>query len=172
MTASKTNSFERRPGVDSRNVKHDDPSQDVSLAQGAAQGIALVGNVAGIESEPTSTLAKQALAEEKFLSEQVEIYLQSPGDWENDHRFAEVTVNGERVCLIRDDEVLHKIKRYHLAQIATAKLQKVVQKKITHADGSIGYEEKAQLQALYPFSVFHDPNPKGAVWLRQLMQRG
>lgn len=169
-TAS-TNTFERKGAQDSRDVAFDNPTERVDLARGAASGIALVDTVAGIETEPPTASVKAALEDERFMAEKVDILLHAPGS-EDEHQFCEVTVNGQPFCLRRDGETVWSVPRAHVAVIAAAKTQRLVQKKITAADGSMGYEEKAVLQALYPFQVVSDPNPKGPAWLRQVVQRG
>lgn len=150
-------------------VKLDTPSQDVDHGLVKATGMALA-DAAGIENEPDTAKVRKALSEEQFMAQAVDIILHEPGDSENEHRFCECTVNGEYICLPRDGNQ-HTVKRYHLAVIAAAKVQKLSQTKITHPDGSMGYKEKATLHPVYPFSVVHDPNPAGVTWLRQIMQR-
>lgn len=167
------NTFERRAGLESQAIPLDKPSEAIKHdgVNAAGDKVAFVESANGIESEgPTANISK-ALADEKFMQEPVEIILASPGT-EDEHRYVEVTVNGIRRCLPRDDSVVHVIPRCHLAVIAAAKVQRLVQTKITNADGSMGYAEKAVLQALYPFSVISDQNPKGSAWLRQVIARG
>lgn len=167
--ASITNavSFARRDGIDSTNVDYDTPHQDIDHNRVRDTGIAL-SDVRGIENDVHTSLAKAALENEKFMAERIEIQLADPGD-ENEHQFAEITVNGERVCIRRGDSAT--IKRSHLAVLAQAKVQRVVQTKVTAPDGSMGYEEKFVLRPVYPFQVMHDPSGKvGNTWLRTLLQ--
>jgi len=87
---SSINSYERRPGLDSREVKFDVPEQDVDHARTAETGIALA-DVRGIEVDPMTANTKKLLADEKFMAEPVEIQLADPGT-EDEHQFAEITV--------------------------------------------------------------------------------
>lgn len=173
MTAPKStsktpelNSFERKPGLESQAITPDNPTQDVDHSLTKTQGIAL-SDVRGIETEPPTGDVKRALSNEQFMAEWVEIQLAEPGS-EDEHQFAEITVNGDRVCIRRGDSA--KIRRYHLAVLAAAKQQRLVQKKITNPDGSMGYQESFVLRPVYPFSVLSDSNRAGSTWLRQLLQ--
>jgi hypothetical protein len=150
-------------------VKLDTPVQEVNHDLVKTTGVALP-DAAGIEGEPDTPRVKKALEDEKFMAEMIEIQVHEPGDSENEHRYCEVTVNGDYRCIPRDGQV-HRVKRYHVAVIASAKVQRLRQEKVTAADGSMGYKETAVMQPLYPFSVIHDPNPAGVTWVRQLMQR-
>jgi len=173
MTDTRKDVFERRPGVDSRSVEHDNPTErvDIAAAVSTGSGIALVDTAAGIETEPPTRNIAAALSDEQFFAQPIEIILHAAAT-DDEHEYCEVTVNGLRHCLRRDGETVHRTTRAHLAVICAAKVQRVVQKKITNSDGSMGYEEKAALQALYPFQLVSDPNPKGAAWLRQQLQKG
>lgn len=157
----------RRQGLDSTNIDLDTPSQDIDHARVRDTGIAL-SDVRGIETEAPLGSLKQVLAEEKFMQDVLEVQLADPGD-ENEHQFAEITVNGERVCVKRGDSA--QMKRSHVAVLAAAKVQRVVQKKVTASDGSMGYEEKYVLRPVYPFQVMYDPAGQvGNKWLRQILQ--
>lgn len=160
-------SFQRRDGIDSNNIEFDTPSQAVRHDLVQSSGIALA-DVRGIENDTVTSNVAKALANEKFMAERVEILMADPGD-ENEHQFAEITVNGERVCIKRGDSAT--LKRCHVAVLASAKVQRVVQTKVTYADGSMGYEEKFVLRPVYPFQVLNDPSGKvGNTWLRGLLQ--
>jgi hypothetical protein len=158
--------FVKASGIDSREVKFDVPEQDVNHSLVRDTGIAL-SDVRGIETDVPLHSLRETLADEKFFAEEVEVLLSEPGN-ENEHQFVEVTVNGHRVCGRRGDTM--KMKRYHLAVLAGAKSQVLVQKKVTNSDGSTGYEERFVLRPVYPFQVTYDPNPAGQKWLRQLLQ--
>lgn len=153
-------------GTDSRNVDLDVPEQDIDHSRVRDTGIAL-SDARGIETDvPLASLGK-VMADEKFFHEPVEVLLAEPGA-ESEHQFVELTVNGERAVGRRGETM--RMKRCHLAVLAGAKMQAVVQKKITHPDGSQSYEEKFVLRPMYPFQVTEDNNPAGAKWLRTLLQ--
>lgn len=153
-------------GTDSRNVAFDVPEQEIDHSLVKDTGIAL-SDARGIETDVPLASLSRVLNDEKFFNEPVEVLLAEPGT-ENEHQFVELTVNGERVCGRRGETM--RMKRSHLAVLAGAKMQAVVQKKVTNSDGSTGYEERFVLRPMYPFQVTEDNNPAGAKWLRQLLQ--
>lgn len=157
----------RATGLESQRVEPDVPVQDVDHSRVAKTGIAL-DNARGIELDPFTPNTKKLFEDERFMAERIEVMLADPGN-EDEHQFAEITVNGERVCIRRGETGI--MKRCHLAVLAGAKTQRLVQTKITNPDGSMGYQEKFVLRPIYPFQVVNDPNPKGALWLRQLLQQ-
>lgn len=159
----------KRASLDSDSVALDTPFQPVDHTLVRATGIALP-DPQGVENEATVASVRRELTEEQFMAEKVEIVLGAPQN-DSDHLFCEITVNGEYLCLRRDGETSYPVKRSHLGVLAGAKVQRLVQKKITLPDGSLGYQEQAQLQPLYPFQVIHEPNPRGVTWLRQMLQR-
>lgn len=61
-----------------------------------------------------------------------------------------------------------QVKRFHVEKLARAKRTSYDNKEIT-VDGErkFIYPSKTALQ--YPFTVLHDPNPRGAQWLKQLL---
>ena len=164
--ASAPRTYTRAGGIDSRDVKLDVPEQDVDHSRVAETGIAL-SDARGIEMDVPLNSVKSMLADEKFFAEPVEVLLAEPGG-EHEHQFVEITVNGERVCGRRGETM--RMKRYHLAVLAGAKTQALIQKKITNSDGSTGYEERFVLRPMYPFQVTEDSNPAGAKWLRTFLQ--
>ncbi len=167
---SKSVNLTRRAQLDSTDIDLDTPSTDVDHGLVKDQGLALVGGTAGIETEGPTASVKAALADEKFMAEFVEAQFHDPAT-EHDPQFVEGGVNGERFCFARDSNRTYKVRRSHLGVIASAKMERLVQRRITLPDGSMGYEEKMVLQPLYPFSVIYDANPKGGTWLRQVLQR-
>lgn len=105
---------------------------------------------------------------ERFMHQTLTIHVHDAGGPE-DSDFCEVTVNGEYKLIVRGETT--DIKRCHAEVLARAKHMRVVQKKVTLQDGSIGYEEKAVLKHTYPFSVIHDPaGRRGGDWLKQLFK--
>ncbi len=105
---------------------------------------------------------------EAFMRDVLLVQMHDPAS-EDDQQFAEVTVNGDYVCAVRGDQV--RMRRYHVAVLANAKQFRVSQKKITTADGSMGYQEVTRVVLTYPFAVLEDPRGKvGADWLRKLIQ--
>lgn len=167
MTAAKTQ-YTRRAVIATENVRLDQPSQDVDHSLVKTTGIALP-DARGVEGEPPTGNVVQALRDESFMRDTIEVTFAEPGnEWEP--QYVEVGVNGEKFCARRGDTV--SIKRCHLAVVAAAKQTRVKQDKITLPDGSMGYRELSVLQPVYPFQVLSDPaGQSGLTWLRQIMQR-
>jgi hypothetical protein len=158
----------KRVAIASENVEFDTPSQDVDHGRVRETGIALP-DARGIEIEPPTRNVAEALSNEAFMQQMLEVTFADPGN-ENEHQFVEGGLNGEKFCFRRGDTV--KVKRCHLAVIANAKQERLKQTKVTAADGSMGYEERMVLQPVYPFQVTYDPaGQRGISWVRQVLQR-
>jgi hypothetical protein len=152
-----TNTYERKRGISSEDV------EIVNKVQSAAEA-----TKGGHEIDTDRVLSTDALDEEAFMRDEMEIILMEPGN-ENDAQFCEVNVNGDYRLLMRNGEP-QKLRRYHVAVLAQAKQSRVRQKKIVNPDGSMGFQEENVLSLTYPFSVSHDPNSKqGAPWLRKML---
>lgn len=155
---TKLNPYERQRTLSSEDVKIE---KDVTpAAEAAAPG--------GHEIDTDRVIRTDALDQEAFMRDELEIILMEPGN-EHEPQFAEVNVNGDYRLLMRNGEP-QKLRRYHVAVLAQAKQSRVRQKKIVQPDGSMGFSEENVLSLTYPFSVSHDPNPKqGAPWLRKML---
>lgn len=152
--------------LNSDSVQPDVPVEAVDVAKGIESGIALVENV--IETEPPTASVKQALQDEAFMAQRVEVVFADPSN-ESEPQFIECTVNGIYFSARRGEQ--RHVPRSHLAVIARSKNHRVTQQKITLPDGSMGYKEAVVPQPMYPFSVVHDPaGARGLTWLRQVMQ--
>lgn len=155
---SKINSYERQRGLSSEDVKID--KEVTPAAEASAPG--------GHEIDTDRVIRADQLDEEAFMRDEIEIILMEPSN-ENDPQFAEVNVNGDYRLLLRNGEP-QRVRRYHVAVLAQAKQSRVRQKKVVQPDGSMGFQEDNVLSLAYPFSVYHDPNPKhGAPWLRKML---
>lgn len=159
------NSYERKKGVDSDSVNIVGASTTVDHSKLAATGMALDDHK-GILVDTDPVYDTRTLDEEAFNREWLEVHVHDPAS-EDEPQFAELTVNGDYCMIVRGET--KKIRRYHVAAMAQAKQMRLIQNKITEPDGSMGYREKAVLRLVYPFSVIHEPNPKGGAWLRQLL---
>lgn len=155
---SKINSYERQRTLDSSDVKIE--REVTPAAEASAPG--------GHEIDTDRVIRTEQLDEEAFMRDEMEIILMEPGN-ENEPQFAELNVNGDYRLLLRNGEP-QRVRRYHVAVLAQAKQSRVRQKKVVNPDGSMGFQEDNVLSLVYPFSVFHDPNPKqGAPWLRKML---
>jgi len=165
---TKLNSFERKRGVDSDNVDISGAAQAVILSKAQGGADTALDDGKGIELDREQVLRTDLLDAEMFMRDRLEIHVHDAAS-EADAGFAEVTVNGKYECLVRGETKV--ISRAHVAALANAKALRIVQTKIVGPDGSMGYQERAVLHLMYPFSVIHDPNPKlGVPWLRQLLK--
>jgi hypothetical protein len=158
----RTNTYERKPTLDSQNVeihKGVEKVDTAALAAGATLG--------GIEIDTDKILRTDQLDQEAFMRDELEVFFNEPQN-ENDPAFVEVNVNGDYRLAVRGDTV--KLRRYHVAVLAQAKQSRVRQKKIVNPDGSMGFQEEQVLSLTYPFQVMNDPRPKeGSAWLKQLL---
>lgn len=117
-----------------------------------------------IDTSPV--IRTDAIEMEKFLHEMVTVHITEPAT-ENEPKYAEVTVNGDRRVMVRGGE--YRIPRKHVAVLAQAKSHRVTQQKVSNQDGSQSFVEKLVPYLSYPFSVIEDPNPNGRAWLKQLL---
>lgn len=151
----------RGPEADDRDIVH--ASTVLDHRQAGAPMDSLIQ-----EGDPDLVMDPSKLDFERFMNQVLTIHVHDAGGPE-DSDFCEVTVNGEYKLIVRGETA--DIKRCHAEVLARAKHMRVVQKKITQSDGSIGYEERAVLKHTYPFSVIHDPaGRRGGDWLRQLFR--
>jgi hypothetical protein len=153
------NVYERRGGQDSTDAQSHLENIPASL---------IVSDKGGIETEGPTANIKQALSEEAFMAERLTIALHSP-QTEDDPMYVQGGVNGELFSLFRDENVQHEVKRSWLAVIAQARTGRLKQVAIRNSDGSRGYSETIVSLPAYPFSVIHDPNPRGPSWLRRIL---
>jgi len=148
------------PEADDRDIVHG------TTPMNTGAGVALDGLIQ--EADRDLVMNPASMDYERFMNQILTIHVHDAGGPE-DSDFCEVTVNGEYKLIVRGETA--DIKRCHAEVLARAKHMRVVQKKVTQNDGSIGYEERAVLKHTYPFSVIHDPaGRRGADWLKQLFK--
>lgn len=151
------NTYERRNTLDSDSVKIEKAVERVDYANDSR----------GIEVDTSLVVRSDDLDFEKFMAEELEVFLQEPNN-ESDAQFVEVNVNGDYRMAVRGTEC--RLRRYHVAVLARAKQSRVRQKRIVNHDGSMGFQEETVLALTYPFSVMSDPSPKrGGAWLKQIL---
>lgn len=123
----------------------------------------------GVQIDTDRVLRTDALEQEAFMRDELEVFFNEPGN-EHEPGVVEVNVNGDYRMAVRGETA--KMRRYHIAVIASAKQSRVRQKKIVNADGSMGFQEENVLSLTYPFQITHDPNPKlGGPWLKKLLSQ-
>lgn len=156
---TRVNSYERKSTVS---------SEDIPIF-GQVTPASEATKPGGIEIDTDRVLRTDALDEEAFMRDELEVFFNEPGN-EHEPSVVEVNVNGDYRIAVRGDTT--KMRRYHIAVIASAKQSRVRQKKIVNSDGSMGFQEENVLSLSYPFQITHDPNPKlGGAWLKKLLQQ-
>lgn len=156
---SRVNTYERNKSISSEDVPIFGQVTEASEAS----------KPGGIEIDTDRVLRTDAIDEEAFMRDELEIYFNEPGN-EHEPGFVEVNVNGDYRMAVRGDTV--KLRRYHVAVLANAKQSRVRQRKVVSPDGSMGFQEENVLSLTYPFQVMHDPNPKqGVPWLKKLLSQ-
>lgn len=156
---TRVNSYERKSTVS---------SEDIPIF-GQVTPASEATKPGGIEIDTDRVLRTDALDEEAFMRDELEVFFNEPGN-EHEPSVVEVNVNGDYRMAVRGDTT--KMRRYHIAVIASAKQSRVRQKKIVNSDGSMGFQEENVLSLSYPFQITHDPNPRlGAPWLKKLLQQ-
>lgn len=140
-------------------------TDDVEIYGAVEEGV--TPKAGGIEVDTDRVLKTQDLDREKFMNQEITIFLGEPQS-ENEPHIVEVTVNGDYRMGVRGHEM--KLKRSHLEVLAQAKQSRVRQRLVHSPDGSQSFKEENVLQLTYPFQVIHDPDMrKGGPWLRQLL---
>ena len=66
--------------------------------------------------------------------------------------------------------VPQEVKRKYVAILASCKEHNVTTPEYTQQDGSRAMSIRRTRSLKYPFSVIHDPSPRGADWLRSLLK--
>jgi hypothetical protein len=159
-----TPKHERMGGIDADSIEIVNPETKFSMDDTARCHNPMHESIIATDK----IISNKQLDDERFMAEELEIHLMEPGS-DDEPQFVEVRVNGDYRMGVRGNTLF--LKRYHVAVLAQAKEQRLQQKKIVNADGSMGYQEAMVSRPTYPFSVIHDPSgKKGSDWLRQQMK--
>jgi hypothetical protein len=86
-----------------------------------------------------------------------------------DDPWPEVTVNGTVQRFQRGLEM--QVKRKYVERLARAKLTSRGNEKYKDGNGDDAYRYPAHTALRYPFSVLHDPSPKGRAWLTGILSQ-
>jgi hypothetical protein len=108
----------------------------------------------------------EKLAMLQFMEDELTIYIHTT----TDQMAAQIVdlYNGSNKCfLYRGKEAT--IKRYFVEQLARAKETTYTQNKVRMDDGTEQYVSVGHTALRYPFSVKHDPHPRGADWLKHVL---
>lgn len=129
------------------------------------------GNISGEEFRDSfeivdgPTFADKAAAE-AFNAEILTVVVQTTTN-PNDEPIPCVRVGGVTQYFMRG--VKQKVKRMFVEGLARAKPVSVDTREITDQDGFRATRVDTRIGLKYPFSVLHDPNPKGAAWLEKIL---
>ena len=156
----------KRAHVDADDSMIQSATAESSAGATTARGQTIADPGAGI-IDRDRVMSSSQLDFEQFMRDELLVQMADPAS-EDDHQYAEVTVNGDYRLCVRGDQV--RLRRYHVAVLAAAKQLRVSQKRVTTADGSMGYQEVVRSVLTYPFSVIEDPRGRmGNDWLRKII---
>lgn len=138
-------------------------TDSLSQLNGAEIIVPIIISDQTIEAAVHSEFGSQALADEAFMNEIVEVTVQSTTD-ENAAPHIVLNVNGRNQPFFRD--IPTPCRRMFLEVLARCKESKYTQRRDSQ---ELDRSEMVQRTALaYPFTVI-DKNPKGSAWLRAVM---
>ena len=119
--------------------------------------------------DPVNERDLHALAsEEAFMNEPVEIFVHPVSD-ENAPPYVILNVNGVSQPVARG--TAQTVKRKFVEVLARAK-QTGIKTVVDMSNGEPVNRIHRHTGLRYPFSIQHDPNPKGAAWLRGILAQG
>lgn len=128
---------------------------EIEIVAGASKGVKGKGGL--------SAHAQELLFNEEF----VEVMLHETTD-ENAENPVFTSCNGVPQYFFRG--VPQKVRRKYVAILASCKEHAVSTPEYTAGDGSRAMGIKRVSSLKYPFSIISDPNPRGAAWLKSLLQ--
>ena len=131
------------------------PAPEIEVVSGTTKGVKGKGGL--------SQQAQDLIFNEEF----VEVMLHETTD-ENAENPVFTACNGVTQYFYRG--VPQKVRRKFVAILATCKEHAVSTPEYTAGDGSRAMGIRRVSSLKYPFSVISDPNPRGAAWLKGLLQ--
>ena len=152
--------------VDSTNVEG--PAETAGdfeerFLQGASGGV----EVDIVPAKPGGAGDKKQFDELKFNEEMVEVMLHESTD-ENAENPVFTSCNGVPQYFFRGQP--QRVRRKYVAILASCKEHSVSTPEYTAGDGSRAMGIRRTSSLKYPFSIISDPNPRGAAWLKALLQ--
>lgn len=112
---------------------------------------------------------KEKLEYERFMAEMVSVYIQPSSDRAQVDQVFDISVNGKSWIFRRGEEFT--IPRYVVAGLCYAKQTAYENLEYTDNDGERKVKWPSRTGVRYPFSVVHDPHPRGADWLRHILRQ-
>lgn len=104
-----------------------------------------------------------------FMEEPLEIFVHESTD-PNAEPIVYVGVNGRTQYFVRGQ--VQTVKRKFVEKLARCKVTRYSQQYIKDGNGADAIKNIPHTSLAYPFSVVHDPNPRGAAWLRKVLAEG
>lgn len=101
-----------------------------------------------------------------FMEEKLTVMLHEDAD-PNAENPVQISCNGINQFFIRGES--QDVKRKYVEILARAKRTRISTPEITDNSGSRTNLIRQSSSLRYPFSVMHDPNPKGMPWLKAVM---
>lgn len=129
-------------------------------------GLVMAGDVGAVMGDDIVTEVPFGGVElEQFMNEELTIIVQSTGA-ENEIPYASPGVNGQTVLIPRDEPTL--VKRKFVEALARGK-RTLYEQNLDFQAGEKMNAMKARNSLTYPFSILHDPNPRGVGWIREVL---
>ncbi len=107
-------------------------------------------------------------AEKLAFMEQKMLILLHESTNPNDSQVVGFAVNGSWVYITRGVKTV--VKRKYVERIARCKPHDVKLQIVKHADGEVSNGHTKSYACAYPFSVLHDPHPRGGAWLEAILR--
>jgi len=118
---------------------------------------------------PMAHLDSEKMAMMAFMNEEIDVHIHSVQD-KNAEQIFELFINGQREVFRRNER--KKVKRRFVDLLARLKPTTFTHREVTSSEGGrdVVYDQHTGLR--YPFSVMNDPHPRGADWLRSVLNEG
>lgn len=148
--------------------KHSAEPLEMQIGQDHARDMPVDGDARIDEPliEPVESANWEKIGELAFMEEPVTIMVHQSND-KNAEPFPEVGVNGRRQFFIRGEKQV--VKRKFVGALARAKQTSFTQQYAKDANGNDTIRNIPSTALRFPFSVLHDPNPRGVEWLRKTL---
>lgn len=130
---------------------------------------ALIHNLASIITPVSEREFTDAVEYEKFMQDHLVIVIQRTSE-----RYEAPTVmvgdNGRQAWLPRGRKI--KVPRYFVESLAHSQTRNYATEVDPDPNATYGMRVRRFGGLSYPFTVLHDPNPRGERWLRRVMREG
>jgi len=165
MTTRRTTRKKPSPKVETPDIETAQPEDIGTIYQPEPIEIEVVSGATG-EAKGNGGLSAQA-QELAFNEEMVEVMLHESTD-PNAENPVFTSCNGRTQFFFRGQ--VQQVRRKYIGILATVKEHNMSTPNYTAQDGSRAMGIKRTSSLKYPFSVISDTNPRGAAWLKALLQ--